>query len=52
MNKVSESNTVGCVCLDVYGNLVAGTSTGGTTNKYIGRTGDTPLIGCGTYADD
>jgi beta-aspartyl-peptidase (threonine type) len=43
--------TVGAVaCKD--GTLAAGTSTGGLTNKMIGRVGDTPLIGCGTYADD
>lgn len=44
--------TVGCVALDRYGNLAAGTSTGGMTNKRYGRVGDTPLIGAGTYADN
>jgi len=44
--------TVGAVALDQEGNLVAGTSTGGTPNKYPGRIGDSPLIGCGTYADN
>jgi beta-aspartyl-peptidase (threonine type) len=44
--------TVGCVALDQYGNLAAGTSTGGMTNKRWGRVGDAPLIGCGTYADN
>ncbi|WP_169721317.1 isoaspartyl peptidase/L-asparaginase family protein [Eisenibacter elegans] len=44
--------TVGCVALDQYGNLVAGTSTGGMTNKKYGRVGDTPIIGAGTYADN
>jgi beta-aspartyl-peptidase (threonine type) len=34
------------------GSLAAGTSTGGLTNKMPGRVGDSPLIGCGTYADD
>ncbi|MBO6522832.1 MAG: isoaspartyl peptidase/L-asparaginase [Balneolaceae bacterium] len=44
--------TVGCVALDKDGNLVAGTSTGGMTNKKFGRVGDVPIIGSGTYADD
>ncbi len=44
--------TVGCVALDSHGNLAAGTSTGGTTNKLPGRIGDSPLIGDGTYADN
>ncbi len=43
--------TVGAVALDASGSLVAGTSTGGTRNKYPGRVGDSPLIGCGCYAD-
>lgn len=43
--------TVGAVALDVAGELVAGTSTGGTPFKPSGRVGDSPLIGCGTYAD-
>lgn len=42
--------TVGAVALDVHGNLAAGTSTGGTTNKRWGRIGDAPIIGAGTYA--
>ncbi len=45
------SDTVGAVALDRHGNLAAGTSTGGTPNKYPGRLGDSPLIGCGSYAD-
>ena len=45
------SDTVGAVALDKDGNIIAGTSTGGTPNKYPGRIGDSPLIGCGTYAD-
>lgn len=45
------SDTVGAVALDVHGDIVAGTSTGGTPNKHPGRVGDSPLIGCGTYAD-
>jgi beta-aspartyl-peptidase (threonine type) len=44
--------TVGAVALDGDGNLAAGTSTGGMTNKWSGRVGDTPVIGAGTYADN
>ncbi|MGX5174616.1 isoaspartyl peptidase/L-asparaginase family protein [Aliikangiella sp. IMCC44653] len=44
--------TVGAVAYDVYGNLAAGTSTGGMTNKRFGRIGDAPIIGAGTYADN
>ncbi|MCE6987713.1 isoaspartyl peptidase/L-asparaginase family protein [Dyadobacter sp. CY323] len=44
--------TVGCVALDKFGNLAAGTSTGGMTNKKYGRTGDAPIIGAGTYANN
>ncbi|MDO8999460.1 MAG: isoaspartyl peptidase/L-asparaginase [Bacteroidota bacterium] len=44
--------TVGCVAIDVHGNLAAGTSTGGMTNKKHGRVGDTPIIGAGTYANN
>lgn len=44
--------TVGCVALDKKGNLAAGTSTGGMTNKRYGRIGDSPIIGAGTYADN
>ncbi len=44
--------TVGCVALDREGNLAAGTSTGGMTNKRYGRIGDSPIIGAGTYADN
>jgi beta-aspartyl-peptidase (threonine type) len=46
------SGTVGAVALDVDGNLAAATSTGGTFNKLPGRVGDSPLIGCGAYADN
>jgi beta-aspartyl-peptidase (threonine type) len=48
----NPSDTVGAVALDRYGHLAAGTSTGGTANKLPGRVGDSPLIGCGLYADD
>ncbi len=44
--------TVGAVALDKNGNLAAGTSTGGMTNKRFGRVGDAPIIGAGTYADN
>lgn len=46
------SDTVGAVAVDAKGNVAAGTSTGGTPNKFPGRVGDSPLIGCGTYADN
>jgi L-asparaginase / beta-aspartyl-peptidase len=48
----SKWGTVGCVALDQHGNLAAGTSTGGMTNKKFGRVGDSPIIGAGTYADN
>lgn len=48
----SKFGTVGCVALDKDGRLVAGTSTGGMTNKKYGRVGDVPVIGSGTYASD
>lgn len=44
--------TVGCAALDKHGNLAAGTSTGGMTNKKFGRVGDSPIIGAGTYANN
>lgn len=44
--------TVGAVALDHAGNLAAGTSTGGMTNKRWGRIGDSPVIGAGTYASN
>ena len=44
--------TVGCVALDKDGNLAAGTSTGGMTNKRWNRIGDAPIIGAGTYANN
>ncbi|MBD1846679.1 isoaspartyl peptidase/L-asparaginase [Cyanobacteria bacterium FACHB-63] len=49
---LDRPNTVGCVALDVNGNLVAGTSTGGTTGQPQGRVGDTALVGSGLYADN
>lgn len=48
----SKYGTVGCAALDKNGNLAAGTSTGGMTNKRYGRIGDTPIIGAGTYANN
>jgi L-asparaginase / beta-aspartyl-peptidase len=48
--KADKFGTVGCVAMDQYGNLCAGTSTGGITNKKHGRVGDVPVIGAGTYA--
>jgi beta-aspartyl-peptidase (threonine type) len=50
--KRSGGGTVGAVALDRHGNLAAGTSTGGLTNKMYGRVGDSPIIGAGTYADN
>jgi beta-aspartyl-peptidase (threonine type) len=47
-----KHGTVGCVALDTYGNIAAGTSTGGMTNKKYGRVGDSPIIGAGTYANN
>ena len=45
-------DTVGCVAIDQYGNIAAGTSTGGITYKTPGRVGDSPIIGSGAYADN
>ena len=47
----SKHGTVGCVAFDSTGRLAAATSTGGIFAKLPGRVGDSPLIGCGTYAD-
>ncbi len=47
-----KHGTVGCVALDSYGNIAAGTSTGGMMNKRYGRIGDSPIIGAGTYANN
>lgn len=52
LNKDKKFGTVGLVALDKYGNLAAGTSTGGMTNKKYGRVGDAPIIGAGTYANN
>lgn len=48
----SKFGTVGVVALDKSGNIVAGTSTGGMTNKKYNRIGDSPVIGAGTYASN
>lgn len=45
-------DTVGCVALDSYGGMACATSTGGIVGKSPGRVGDTPLVGCGGYADN
>ena len=50
--KDKKMGTVGAVALDKYGDLAAGTSTGGMTNKKHGRIGDSPIIGAGTFADN
>ena len=50
--KESKFGTVGCAALDKHGNLAAGTSTGGMTNKRWSRIGDAPIIGAGTYANN
>jgi beta-aspartyl-peptidase (threonine type) len=52
INKDYKFGTVGAVALDKSGNLAAGTSTGGMTNKRYGRVGDAPIIGAGTYANN
>ncbi|MBU2494320.1 MAG: isoaspartyl peptidase/L-asparaginase [Bacteroidetes bacterium] len=51
-NPDYKFGTVGCTALDKNGNLAAGTSTGGMTNKKFGRVGDSPIIGAGTYANN
>jgi beta-aspartyl-peptidase (threonine type) len=50
-STASKHGTVGAVALDSKGNLAAGTSTGGMTDKRFGRVGDSPVIGAGTYAN-
>jgi beta-aspartyl-peptidase (threonine type) len=52
INRDYKFGTVGAVALDKMGNLAAGTSTGGMTNKRYGRVGDSPIIGAGTYANN
>lgn len=50
--KDEKFGTVGCAALDKHGNLAAGTSTGGMSNKKYNRIGDSPIIGAGTYANN
>jgi len=52
ISRATYFGTVGAVALDRQGNLAAGTSTGGMTNKRWGRVGDAPIIGAGTWADE
>jgi beta-aspartyl-peptidase (threonine type) len=52
LTKDDKKGTVGAVAVDKAGNLAAGTSTGGMTNKQYGRVGDAPIIGAGTIADN
>ncbi len=51
-NTGHKFGTVGAVAYDMHGNIAAGTSTGGMTNKRYGRIGDSPIIGAGTYANN
>lgn len=51
-NTDHKFGTVGAAACDAHGNLAAGTSTGGMTNKRFGRIGDSPVIGAGTYANN
>lgn len=51
-SNTGSSGTVGAVAVDRQGHVAAATSTGGMNGKMVGRIGDTPLIGSGTYADD
>lgn len=52
IDEKNKFGTVGAVAIDVNGNLAAATSTGGMTNKQIGRVGDSPILGAGTYANN
>lgn len=51
-SSIDKFGTVGCVVMDRFGNLAAGTSTGGIVNKNYNRIGDSPIIGAGTYANN
>lgn len=51
-SESEKHGTVGAVALDASGHLAAATSTGGYNNKPVGRIGDTPIVGAGTYARD
>lgn len=50
--QAKAHDTVGCVAVDVHGHVAAATSTGGLPGKHVGRIGDSPIPGCGLYADD
>lgn len=52
LENAGKFGTVGAVALDRFGNIAAGTSTGGMSNKRFGRVGDSPVIGAGTYANN
>ncbi|NYT70809.1 isoaspartyl peptidase/L-asparaginase, partial [Pusillimonas noertemannii] len=52
LDESKKMGTVGAVALDAHGNLAAATSTGGMTNKWPGRVGDSPIIGAGCYANN
>lgn len=52
VENVGDVGTVGAVAIDSNGNIAVATSTGGMTGKIVGRIGDTPLLGSGTYADN
>jgi beta-aspartyl-peptidase (threonine type) len=52
VSGVSEAGTVGAAAFDGHGHLAAATSTGGLTGSTVGRVGDSPLVGAGTWADD
>ena len=52
INPDRKFGTVGAVAVDKMGDVAAATSTGGMTNKKYGRVGDSPIIGCGTYANN
>jgi beta-aspartyl-peptidase (threonine type) len=51
VSRYQRKGTVGAVAIDQGGRIAAATSTGGTPNKLAGRVGDSPLVGCGNYAD-
>ncbi|XP_069462325.1 isoaspartyl peptidase/L-asparaginase [Ambystoma mexicanum] len=51
-SQIQDRGTVGAVAIDNSGNVACATSTGGMTNKMVGRVGDTPCIGSGGYADN
>ena len=52
LDERDKMGTVGAVAIDCHGNLAAATSTGGMTNKWPGRIGDSPIIGAGCYANN